>query len=174
MKPKSTNPWKMKARWKWVDKWNAHGAWVQNTFRWWLQRIWKPIFTGKLAGFGLRVSGCGKGVICFRHTLPSAQGSYLIKGRWSRASCVGTRAPQPPHPGPNLLTTFFSFLLRYSWFTVLYWFLLYSKVIQLYMYIHYFYTLPHYGLSLDIEYSSLCYTVGPCCSSMRYTLVCIY
>ena len=26
----------------------------------------------------------------------------------------------------------------------------------------------HYGLSQDIEYSSLCYTVGPCCLSILY------
>ena len=34
----------------------------------------------------------------------------------------------------------------------------------LYTYIHtYIYILFYYGLSQDIEYSSLCYTVGPCC-----------
>ena len=31
----------------------------------------------------------------------------------------------------------------------------------------------HYGLSLDIEYSSLCYRVGPCFSSVLYIIVCI-
>ena len=31
----------------------------------------------------------------------------------------------------------------------------------------------HYGLSQDIEYSSLCYTVGPCCLSILYIIVCI-
>ena len=40
--------------------------------------------------------------------------------------------------------------------------LVYSKVIQLYIHVH---TLFHYGLLQDIEYSSLCYTVGPCCLS---------
>ena len=35
-------------------------------------------------------------------------------------------------------------------------FLVYSKVIQLYIYIFF-----HYSLLQDIEYSSLCYTVGP-------------
>ena len=30
-----------------------------------------------------------------------------------------------------------------------------------------FYILFCYGLSQDIEYSSLCYTVGPCCLSME-------
>ena len=31
-----------------------------------------------------------------------------------------------------------------------------------------FHILFHYGLSQDIEYSSLCYTVGPCCLSILY------
>ena len=30
-----------------------------------------------------------------------------------------------------------------------------------------------HGLSQDIEYSSLCYTVGPCCLSILYIPVCI-
>ena len=39
-------------------------------------------------------------------------------------------------------------------------------MIQLDIYIHSFsYSFP-YGLSLDIEYSCLCYTVGPCCLSI--------
>ena len=37
-----------------------------------------------------------------------------------------------------------------------------------------FHSLFHYGLSQDTEYSSLCYTVGPCCSSILYIIVCIY
>ena len=41
---------------------------------------------------------------------------------------------------------------------------MYSKVIQIYIYIIY-HILFHYGLLWDIEYSSLCYTVGPCCLS---------
>ena len=52
-------------------------------------------------------------------------------------------------------------------------FLSYSKVIQLHIYIYiYIYILFHilfnYGLLQDIEYSSLCYTVGPCCLSILY------
>ena len=38
----------------------------------------------------------------------------------------------------------------------------------------FFYILFHYGLSQDIEYSSLCYTVGPCCLSILNVIVCIY
>ena len=36
-----------------------------------------------------------------------------------------------------------------------------------------FHILFHYGLSQDIEYSSLCYTVGPCCLSILYIIVCL-
>ena len=36
-----------------------------------------------------------------------------------------------------------------------------------------FHILFHFGLSQDIEYSSLCYTVGPCCLSILYVIVCI-
>ena len=38
------------------------------------------------------------------------------------------------------------------------------------MYTFFFNILFHYGLSQDIEYSSLCYTVGPCCLSIRHIL----
>ena len=33
-----------------------------------------------------------------------------------------------------------------------------------YLYIYYFHIIFHYGLSQDIEYCSLCYTIRPCCS----------
>ena len=36
-----------------------------------------------------------------------------------------------------------------------------------------FHILFHYGLSQDIEYSSLCCTIGPCCLSILYVIVCI-
>ena len=36
-----------------------------------------------------------------------------------------------------------------------------------------FQILFHYRLSQDIEYSSLCYTGGPCCLSILYLVVCI-
>ena len=41
---------------------------------------------------------------------------------------------------------------------------MYRKVIHIYIhiYISFFQILFHYRLSQDIEYSSLCYTVGPC------------
>ena len=36
-----------------------------------------------------------------------------------------------------------------------------------------FYILFHYGLSWGIDYSSWCYTVGPCCPPILYIIVCI-
>ena len=36
-----------------------------------------------------------------------------------------------------------------------------------------FHILFHYSLSQGIEYSSLCYTVGPCCLSILYIILCI-
>ena len=36
-----------------------------------------------------------------------------------------------------------------------------------------FHTLSHYDLSQDIKYSSLCYSVGPCCLSILYIIACI-
>ena len=50
--------------------------------------------------------------------------------------------------------------------TCLCYYQLYSKVVQLYINI-FFHSIFHYGLSQDIKYSSLCYTVGPCCYSMN-------
>ena len=46
-------------------------------------------------------------------------------------------------------------------------------VIYIYVYIL-FHILFHYGLLQDTEYSSLCYTVGPCCLSILNVIVCIY
>ena len=37
-----------------------------------------------------------------------------------------------------------------------------------------FQILFHYILLQDIEYSSVCYIVGPCCLPVLYTVVCIY
>ena len=63
---------------------------------------------------------------------------------------------------------------------------MYSKAFQLYIfnytqieiYVHIyiyiyilFHILFHYGLLQDMEYSSLCYTVGPCCLSVLYIVI---
>ena len=50
-------------------------------------------------------------------------------------------------------------------------FYFWCKVIPLY--ILFFYFLFHYWLLRDVKYSSLCYTVGPCWSSILYKAVCI-
>ena len=42
-----------------------------------------------------------------------------------------------------------------------------------YIYILCFCILFHYGLSYNIEYTSLCSTVGPCCLSILYIEACI-
>ena len=49
-------------------------------------------------------------------------------------------------------------------------FQVYCKVIQLYIL---FQILFYHRLLQDIEYSPLCYTVGPFCLPILYTLVCI-
>ena len=51
---------------------------------------------------------------------------------------------------------------------MLYKFLLCRKVTQLYTYALFFHILFHCGLSEDIEYSSLCYTVRPYCLSILH------
>ena len=56
------------------------------------------------------------------------------------------------------------FFLKYGWFTMLYQFLLYSKVTQSYIYVHSFlYYFPSWSIP-EIGYSSLCYTLRPCLS----------
>ena len=45
--------------------------------------------------------------------------------------------------------------------------------IALYLILYFFFFLFHYGFSQIIEYSSLCYTVEPCCLSILCILVCI-
>ena len=68
----------------------------------------------------------------------------------------------------------FPFLLKYSLFTVLYDFLVSSKVIQLYIHIYIlFHILFHYDLLQDIEYTSMCYTIELCHLSILYIIVCI-
>ena len=42
------------------------------------------------------------------------------------------------------------------------------------IYIIFLNILFHYGLSQDIEYSSLCYRIGHCCLSILYVIVCIH
>ena len=63
----------------------------------------------------------------------------------------------------------------YTWFTMFYQFLLYSKVTQLYINIHSFTHIIIYQiLPQAIGNSSLCYTAGPHCLSILDVIVCIY
>jgi len=50
---------------------------------------------------------------------------------------------------------------------------IYILYLCVYIYIFFLCISFHDGLSQDIEYSSLCHTVGPCCLSILYVIVCI-
>ena len=66
------------------------------------------------------------------------------------------------------------FKLKYRLFIMLCYLLVYRKVIQLYIHVHILFCIFfHYCLLEDIEYSSLCQTVGPCCLSILYIIACI-
>ena len=59
-----------------------------------------------------------------------------------------------------------SFRCTAKWFVYIY--------IYIYIYIYSFIKIHfHCSLLQDIEYSSLCYTVNPCCLSVLYMVVCI-
>ena len=62
----------------------------------------------------------------------------------------------------ELFFSYSTFLLKYSWFTMLCHSLLHSKVTYLHTYIHCFYILFYYDLSRDTKYSLLCYTLESC------------
>ena len=53
------------------------------------------------------------------------------------------------------------------------WVQVYSKVIEICVYILLFQSLFRHRLLQDIECSPLCYTVGPCCKSILCRVVCI-
>ena len=58
------------------------------------------------------------------------------------------------------LQCYVNFCFRAKWFSYTYIYILFN-------------ILFHYTLSQDIEYSFLCYSVGPCCLSILYIIVCI-
>ena len=69
----------------------------------------------------------------------------------------------------------YTFLVRYSWFTMLCQFLLYSKVTCMYIYTYSFSHIILHGVpSWETGYSSLCCTLGPQCLFILNVLVCIY
>ena len=71
-----------------------------------------------------------------------------------------------------LYYVFCGFLFLFSWSTVDLQFSGVQKVIQLYVYVYtVFLIISDHGLLQDIEYSSLCYTIGPCCLSILYVVV---
>ena len=64
--------------------------------------------------------------------------------------------------------------IEMNWTELIYKVVLISVVLQSDSVIHIlFHILFHYGLSQDTEYGSLCNTVGPCCLSILYIIVCI-
>ena len=58
------------------------------------------------------------------------------------------------------------FLLKYNWFETCFWCIAKWVFKYIYMYIYSFQILFHYSLLQNIEYSSLCYTVGLWCLSI--------
>ena len=72
---------------------------------------------------------------------------------------------------------FFKFIFNCSWITMLYILLLFSKVtLSIYTHIYeytFFFILFSILVYHRIEYSSLCYIVGPCYLSILYIPVCI-
>ena len=72
----------------------------------------------------------------------------------------------------------FFFFAKIQWIYNVVQFQVYSTVIQLFIYISryiyiyiLFHILFHYRLLQNIEYISLCYTVGPCCLCILYSSV---
>ena len=62
----------------------------------------------------------------------------------------------------------------HSWFTVLFISALQQSDSIIHVYKHFFHFLFHYGSSQDIEHSSSCCTVGPCCSFILHIIACIF
>ena len=117
---------------------------------------------------------------------PDKGQSYLIGSGWEEHAQWPSKGTGGLLKGGDRQTLFFFlFLMKYIWFTYLCSFLLYIKVIQLYTHTHththahththsFFNILFHYGLPQETGYSSLCYTVGPCCLSVLNVIVWIY
>ena len=107
---------------------------------------------------------------------------FTEKGVWGHLvrNCRGSESvgwcdhlplPHPPtgwrwgKQGSFLFSIFI--LLKNNWFIVLYFWCTGKWFIYTYI----FHILFHYGLLQDIECSSLCYTVSPCCLSVLYIIV---
>ena len=103
-------------------------------------------------------------------------------GRWRTGDVWWVSCPDHKCDGKSMIRvswrgvpgTFHFFFEKSYWSIVDLQFLLYSKVTQFYIYIFSFIFFSIMVCqSQDIEYSSLCYTVGPCCLSILYTIVCL-
>ena len=114
--------------------------------------------------------------------MPSSQQNHLEKRRGS--SSKSTRRLET---GDDLgkfcyliascfqIMLIYLFFFYYSWFTVFCQFLLYSKMTQLYIYIHSFsHIFLHHIPSQVIRYSSLCCTAGSHCLRTPNAIVCVY
>ena len=87
-----------------------------------------------------------------------------------------------PHPGcwqSSIWSLFlWVFFLKFSWFITLYtakWFRYIYICIHMYVYVHiYIYCFIFFSIIgyYNVEYSSLCCTVGPCCVSVLCIIVC--
>ena len=84
-----------------------------------------------------------------------------------------------------ILKNFVKNLLKYSWFIMListveqsdsaiHTYIYVYIYIYIYIYISFFIIFSHYGLSQDIEYSSLCFIGGQCCLSILNLIVCTF
>ena len=115
-------------------------------------------------------------VLCCPLLLPSIFPSIRVFSNES----IQQKCPEGPLHARPLVGCFHSYylvknffiLLKHNWITILCWFLPYSTVIQVYTHTH-IYLLSLHGLLQDTEYNSLCYTVGPCSSSILCIIVCI-
>ena len=122
---------------------------------------------GGISIFGRRMQGQQADVVTCLRFYSQKRSWSPIRRRYSASISIFYPASHALCSYSTVLWGFFNFIflkLKSSWFTVVCQSLLYSRVTQLYTYRHSsFHILFHYGLSQDIEYSSLCYTVGPCC-----------
>ena len=131
------------------------------------------IRTGIIPGFAHRVSRAQPKAWHMAHAQWKLVGEWNEDNRICSIFCFMKVYPQSPWF--TVFTDIYSFFnkLKSSWFTMLCSFLRYSKVIQLYICIHFviFFSVM---VSHRMYHSSLCCTVRPCCLSILYITVCIF
>ena len=122
------------------------------------------------------------------YTVKSCMWSCFTPNNWDLCKCLEIGLD---FLFPFVTITFFPFffflqkiiLLMYSWFIMLYSFLLYSKMIQLYTYTHtHTHTYIHthtFSYSVPLWFATWCWIWFPvlynktCCLSILYIIVCI-